>query len=284
MIYQLIQISEEQFNRLARLLTDRYGIKLPADKRIMLQSRLQPRLRELEMDSFEKYCRFVSDPANTVAELEKMIEYVATNKTDFFREDQHFKLLSSVVLPGLSDRESVGYNRHLRCWCAGCSTGQEAFSLAMTIEEYKQTAGGIVDYSVLASDVSSRVLETARTATYPFSQSDRIPLSYLKKYVLKSRDTRNPRIRIAKSIRSKVTFAYGNLMEQDYGINLRFQIIFIRNTLIYFDFRNQKQILKKVIDQLEPGGYLFVGHSESLIYSDLPISLIRSSLYQKHQL
>lgn len=284
MVYQLIQISEEIFLRLAKLLTDRYGIKLPADKRIMLQSRLQPRLRELEMDSFENYCQFVFDPANTCEELKKMVDYISTNKTDFFRENQHFELLSSVVLPDLYHRKAAGGSNRIRCWCAGCSTGQEVFSLAMTIEEYSQSVGRSGGYSIVGSDISSRVLEVARTAIYPFSQSDRIPPHFLKKYVLKSKDTQNPRIRIAKPIRSKVTFVYGNLMDSDDRVNLRFQIIFVRNTLIYFDRENQKQILKKVLDHLEPGGYLFVGHSESLIYSDLPITLVGSSLYQKHQL
>ena len=250
----------------------------------MLQSRLQPRLRELEMDSFEKYCRFVFDPANTAGELEKVVDYISTNKTEFFRENQHFELLSSIVLPDLCSGGLAGGSYMIRCWCAGCSTGQEVFSLAMTLEEYRQSACGSVDYLIFGSDVSSRVLDTARAGIYPFSQSERIPPSYLKKYVLKSKDTQNPRIRMIKPIRSKVTFAYGNLMEQDYRINLNFQIIFIRNTLIYFDRENQKQILKKVLNHLEPGGYLFVGHSESLIYSDLPISLVGSSLYQKHQL
>lgn len=281
MAYQLIQISEENFSRLGQLLTDRYGIKLPADKRIMFQSRLQTRLRELGMDSFEKYCQFAFNPANTSDELKKMVDYISTNKTDFFRENQHFELLSSVVLPDLSNRPLSAGNDMIRCWCAGCSTGQEVFSMAMIIEEYKRDICGTIDYSILGSDISSRVLEVARAGIYPFSQSARIPPSYLKRYVLKSRDTQNPRIRIAKPVRSKVTFAYGNLMDQDYLINLQFQIIFIRNTLIYFDRENQKRILKTVLDHLAPGGYLFVGHSESLINSDLPISLVGSSLYQK---
>ncbi|MEN6457166.1 MAG: protein-glutamate O-methyltransferase CheR [Prolixibacteraceae bacterium] len=284
MAYQVIQISEENFLRLAKLLTGRYGIKLPANKRILLQSRLQPRLRELEMDSFEKYCRFVFDPLNTSAELEKMVDYISTNKTSFFRENQHFELLSSVVLPDLCCKRSSGSNAVIRCWCAGCSTGQEAFSLAMTIEEYRYTICGPVDYLIVGSDISSRVLEVARAGIYPFSQSEQIPSSYLKKYVLKSKDTQNPRIRIAKPIRSRITFIHENLMEPDHRINFNFQIIFIRNTLIYFDRDNQKQILKRILGHLDPGGYLFVGLSESLIYSDLPISLAGPSLYQKHLL
>jgi chemotaxis protein methyltransferase CheR len=279
--YQLIQISEKDFSRLGKLLTDRYGIKLPPEKRIMFQTRLQTRLRELEMDSFEKYCQFIFDPANTSDELEKMINYISTNKTEFFREAQHFELLTSMVLPDLCGRRSSAGDYMVRCWSAGCSTGQEAFSLAMTIEEYKRIFSGSLDYSILGSDISGKVLEVARAGIYPFSQSAQIPSSCLKRYVLRSKDKQHPRIRIARPVRSKVSFIYGNLMDQNYRFSLKFQIIFIRNTLIYFNRENQRRILKQVLEQLEPKGYLFVGHSESLIDSDLPISLAGPSLYQK---
>jgi chemotaxis protein methyltransferase CheR len=284
MVYQLIQISEKDFARLGKLLTDRYGIKLPPEKRIMFQSRLQTRLRELELDSFEKYCQYVFNQDNTSSELNKMADYISTNKTEFFRENQHFELLLSTVLPDLCSRKSSAGDFLIRCWSAGCSTGQEAFSLAMTIEEYKRNFCETIDYSIIGSDISGKVLKTARTGIYPFSQSLQIPSAYLKRYVLKSKDAQHPRIRIAKQVRSKVTFTYGNLMNQNYRLNLKFKIIFIRNTMIYFSREDQTRILKQVMDHLETGGYLFVGHSESLINLDLPISLVAPSLYQKLQL
>lgn len=282
--YQHIQISEKDFFRLGKLLSDRYGIKLPAEKRIMFQSRLQARLRELGMDSFGKYCQFIFNPANTLGELSKMAEYISTNKTEFFREAQHFEILLSTILPELCQRNLAGSDSMIRCWSAGCSMGQEAFSLAMTLEEYKHRSGASFNYSILGSDISGKVLDVARAGIYPFNQSARIPDSYLKRYVLKSKDSQHPRIRIVKPLRSKVSFIYGNLMDADYRLNLKFKIIFIRNTLIYFNRENQKLILRQVLDHLEYKGYLFVGHSESLIDSDLPIVNVGPSLYQKCEL
>jgi len=281
MVNEIIQISMADFSRLGKMLTGRFGIKLPPEKRILFQSRLQTRLRELKMDSFGKYREFVLNPANTEEELNKMIEYISTNKTEFFREVQHFDVLKSVVLPDLCHRPSPSGDCMIRCWSAGCSTGQEAFSLAMTMEEFKRSYAGIIDYSIDASDVSSRVLGIARAGIYPFSQSEQIPPAYLKSYVLKSKDAQNPRIRIAKSVREKVRFAYGNLMDKHYALNQHFHIIFIRNTLIYFDREDQRLIMGRVLDCLKPGGYLFVGHSESLIHSEWPISIVGPGLYQK---
>ncbi len=279
--YQLIQISEQDYISLSKLLSDKYGIKLPFEKKIMFQSRLQKRLQELKIDSFEEYRRFVFNPANTSDELSKMVDYISTNKTEFFRESQHFDILRSTVLPELCRRQSPGANPVIRCWSAGCSTGQEAFSLAMTMEEYKRNFCDSMDYTILGSDISGKVLETARAAIYPFSQSSGIPSAFLKQYVLKSKDANNLRIKIGKQVRAKVSFIYGNLMDANYRINLKFKIIFIRNTLIYFNPVDQKRVLKQVLEHLESGGYLFVGHSESLVNSDLPVTLVGPSIYQK---
>ncbi|MEL7587681.1 MAG: CheR family methyltransferase [Prolixibacteraceae bacterium] len=280
MTYRLLQISEKDFLRLGGLLTERYGIKMPPEKKILFQSRLQKRLLELEMTSFQEYGEFILNPLNTESELTRMVDYLSTNKTDFFREVRHFDLILSTILPELCNSGLPDYL--IRCWSAGCSTGQEAFSLAMTLEEYKLKTGASFDYFILGSDVSARVLEIARSGIYPFSQSALIPHAYLKRYVLKSKDPKNQRIKIAKSIRSKTSFIYGNLMDANYRINHKFRIIFIRNTLIYFGREDQRRILERVLGHLEPKGYLFIGHSESLIDFNLPVSLIGPGIYQKN--
>jgi len=279
--YQLIQLSEKDYVRLSKLLSDKYGLKLPSEKHVMVQSRLQKRLHELKFDSFEAYCRFVFNPVNTSDELTKMIDYLSTNKTAFFRESRHFEILMSTVLPELCHRRSLDNDPLIRCWSAGCSNGQEAFSLAMTLDAYKRNFCDSLDYLIVGSDVSGKMLEVARTGIYPFSQSADIPTAYLKQYVLKSKDTDNPRIKIAKQLRAKVSFINGNLMDPTCRMNLKFKIIFIRNTLIYFDQINRTRILKQVLDHLEHKGYLFLGHSESLINSDLPVTLVGPSIYQK---
>ncbi len=247
----------------------------------MFQSRLQPRLRELKMDSFESYCNYIFQLKNKDAELSAMIDLVSTNKTEFFREKDHFDLIRERVLPELLDSEKKVQDRFIRCWSAGCSNGQEAYSLAMVLEDYRQQCEAFVDFHILGTDVSSRVLKLAKEAIYPFEQSTDIPMDYLKRFVLKSKDQTNPRIKIMKSLHTKVDFKYSNLMDKDYKIKQQFHLIFIRNTLIYFDQENQFQILKRIINHLLPGGYLFIGHSESLINLDLPIQIISPSVYQK---
>lgn len=281
MVHSIIEISDREYHALSKLLTDRYGIKLPDQKRVMFQSRLQSRLRELQFDSFKSYCDYILDPGNTEPELEKMISYISTNKTEFFREDQHFKFLEDVVLPAIADHVKPHENKMLNCWSAGCSRGQEAFSMAMIIDFFCQQYAPNLDYFIYGTDVSEKVLNVAQRGVYPFLESEKIPHHFLKEYILKSKDHSNPRIKVSRTLRNKIQFQYGNLMDEDYDLKTEFQIIFIRNTLIYFGTETQTAILKKILRYLVPGGYLFIGHSESLINRDLPIQIIAPSIYQK---
>ena len=278
MTQAFVEITERDFRTLGKMLTARYGIKLPPEKRVMFQARLQSRLRQLEIDSFETYCDFILNPKNTDAELEKMITFISTNKTEFFRVDQHFQFLQAVVLPVVTKKAN---ENSLNCWSAGCSRGQEAFSMAMVIDSYLQQNTVDFNFSILGTDVSEQVLTIAKKGIYPFKESKSIPDHFLKNYVLKSKDQSNPRIKMVNALRRRIRFQYGNLMDEDYQLKTSFQIIFIRNTLIYFDTENQTEILKKALQYLEPGGYLFIGHSESLINRNLPIHIIAPSIYQK---
>ena len=282
MEYNIPKISDTDFLAVGELITHRYGIRMPAEKKIMFQSRLHSRLRELKLESYDEYCQFVLDPQNTERELKTMINFISTNKTEFFRESQHFLLLRSEILSGLCSRKTNYQGCVVRCWSAGCSSGQEAFSLAMELEEFKREYKGSFDYNILGTDVSAKVLDVAKKGIYPFSQSKQIPKDYLSNYVLKSKDTQKPRIKMLKSIRSKVVFNHGNLMDAEYQFDNTFDLIFLRNTLIYFSRTDQVKILKNLLDYLNEGGYLFIGHSESLINFDLPLRTIAPSLYQKY--
>ncbi len=281
MEYNIPKISETDFLAVGELITRRYGIRMPAEKKIMFQSRLHSRLRELNIESYDEYCQFVLNPQNTERELRTMINFISTNKTEFFRESEHFLLLRSEILPDLFDR-AITSQGLVRCWSAGCSSGQEAFSMAMELEEFKREYKGVFDYNILGTDVSAKVLDVATKGIYPFSQSTQIPENYLLNYVLKSKDTQKPRIKIIKPIRSKVVFNYGNLMDTEYQFDNTFELIFLRNTLIYFSRKDQMNILRNVLSHLNEGGYLFIGHSESLINFDFPIRTIAPSLYQKY--
>lgn len=153
--------------------------------------------------------------------------------------------------------------------------------MAMVIERFRMENKVPQDFFILGTDVSGKVLNIAQQGTYPFPESKAISDFYLKNYVLRSKDPKEARIKIMKLLRSKVLFRFGNLMDEDYQIKDQFQIIFLRNTLIYFNQENQTMILRKVLRHLIPGGFLFIGHSESLINRDLPIEIIAPSVYQK---
>ncbi len=284
MAQHIIQISTDDFFALGKLITDRYGIRLPIEKRILFQSRLQSRLKELQFSSFAEYRQFVLNPENREKELLKMIDHISTNKTEFFREPRHFDLLSLQILPDLIREFDKNNTPLIHCWSAGCSSGQEAYSLAMVVSKFLSAHTGSYDYSIVGTDVSGKMLAMAERGVYPFSQSENIPESYLKEYVLKSKGDDDKRIKISKNIRSKIRFIRSNLMDDVYTFNQKFSIIFLRNTLIYFSRDDQQKILQKVLNFLEDNGYLFIGHSESLINLDLPIQIVAPSLYKKCQL
>lgn len=274
-----IQISDELFLRLGNLITQRYGIKMPVDKKIMFQSRLQRRLNQLEISSFEEYARLLLFDDDDSKELTLLADYISTNKTEFFREKDHFQYISEHILPDLLAK--TAYLPKLKFWSAGCSNGQEAYSLAITVEEYMRQKQRRIEYSVQATDISVRMLKTAREAVYLMADIKDIPLELKQRYFLKSKDLKDQKVRIIKDIRDKVSAGYLNLMDEDYHMNELFDLVFLRNTLIYFSKEVQQMVLLKVLNSMKSDAYLFIGHSESLINMDLPIRSIAPSIYMK---
>ncbi len=277
---EIIQISDELFLRLGKMITERYGIKMSLEKKIMFQSRLQKRLHELHIQSFDEYAERLLHPDGEPKELELLADYISTNKTEFFRENDHFLFLANQFLPEFLG-EVKPHRAQLKIWSAGCSSGEEAYSIAITLEEFMRQKGARFDYSILATDISLRMLRTAKDAIYPLSRIDEISLELRKKYFLRSKDTKNKRVRIIKDLRDKVRPAYHNLVDPVLELDELFDVVFLRNTLIYFDKDTQLKVLSGVIKNLKPGGYLFIGHSESLINMSLPIRLIMPSIYRK---
>ncbi|MBN2639776.1 MAG: hypothetical protein JXR65_11905 [Bacteroidales bacterium] len=260
------------FKRLSSFIYEEFGIHLPEKKHYLVQSRLTKRLHELNMSNYTDYTNYVLN--GNKAEVLKLIEVISTNKTDFFREKHHFDFIEQNIPKQWPDVD-------LKVWSAGCSTGQEVYSLAMLLESLRQKHG-ILDYNVCGSDVSERVLDQAKMAIYPFRLVEEIPEQYRKKFLLKSKDVSNPRIRIAPSIRKKTCFTWLNLADEFYQIPGDFHMIFCRNTLIYFDLAVQEKVVNRLLRHLLPGGYLFVGHSEALINMNIKeLKLISSSVYQK---
>ena len=272
------QLSDAEFARLSAFIYNVAGIKMPPAKRIMLQSRLQKRLRELQMDSFKEYTEYLLSERGKQEELIHMLDVVSTNKTDFFREPVHFDFLRETVLP-LHYEETSG--RAIKIWSAACSSGEEPYTIAMTIAEYCRSVGQQRDYSILGTDISTKVLKMAMNAVYKMDRVEGIPIEILHRYFLRSKDRENPTVRIVPELRKHVKVQRMNFMDESYPINEVFDVIFCRNVLIYFDRQTQEKVIGKLCTKLKPGGYFFLGHSESIMNMDLPLQSIRPTIFRK---
>jgi len=271
-------LSTRDFARLSELIYERVGISLGPEKKTMVEVRLKRRLRTLNMSSYREYCNFIFSRTGIKDELVYLIDVITTNKTDFFREPAHFDFLKERALPELHAK--VGGARPLLVWSAGCSSGEEPYTLAMVLSEYASLQPGF-RFSILATDISTAMLEKARIGIYAEECASPIPILLKQKYLLRSRGGESRRVRIASELRGAVEFRRLNFMEAAYGMTEKADAIFCRNVLIYFDRATQQSILRKLIAHLVPSGYLFVGHSESLHDMSLPVLPVAPALYRK---
>jgi chemotaxis protein methyltransferase CheR len=273
-------MSDQLFLRLSELIQSSCGIKMPPVKKTMLEGRLRKRMRALRIDSFEEYCERVFNTSGSERELIQMIDAVTTNKTDFFREPDHFEYLVNTALPELTARHGFSTTKRLNAWSAGCSTGEEPYTLSMVLSEYAERRAGL-RFSILATDISTAVLDKARTGIYDEEKAMAIPMGLRKKYLLRGKKSEQRLIRVAPEQRALVRFQRINFMEDQYGIKEPMGIIFCRNVIIYFDRPTQQRILGRLSQHLIPGGYLFVGHSESLHGMELPLVQATTTVYKK---
>ncbi|PKN17434.1 MAG: chemotaxis protein CheR [Deltaproteobacteria bacterium HGW-Deltaproteobacteria-6] len=269
-------MTDSEFFRIGEFIQKQCGIKMPLSKKIMVQGRLHKRVRLLHLPSFGDYADYVFSPAGTEEELYHMIDAVTTNKTDFFRESKHFDFLTAHVLPRGGEMYST--TRHMQFWSAGCSTGEEPYTLAMVLAEHARRHPSF-HFSITATDISTKVLRQAATAIYPHDKIEPVPMALRKQYLLKSRNGRD--VRIAPGLRACVKFARLNFMDTRYAMPDAFDAVFCRNVIIYFDRQTQEAILQRICRHLAPGGYLFMGHSETLNGMNLPLQLVTSSIYRK---
>jgi chemotaxis protein methyltransferase CheR len=266
-------LSTRDFARLRELIYAETGICLSPEKKTMVEVRLKRRLRALNMASYAIYCEALFEGRGIKEELVPLINVITTNKTDFFREPAHFDFLMRTVLP-----ESAPGGRPFVAWSAGCSSGEEPYTMAMALSDYAETHQGF-RFRILATDISTAMLEKAQLGVYSSETAAPIPLALKQKYLLRSRDSN--RVRIAPALRSLVEFRHLNFMDADYALSERVDAIFCRNVLIYFDRSTQESILRKLVRNLAPSGYLFVGHSETLHDMDLPVVPMAPALYRK---
>jgi chemotaxis protein methyltransferase CheR len=250
-------LKDSEARDLIALIYEHSGIVLTIDKKNLISSRLNKRLRKLDLRSFRRYLDYLKYSPERDVEMVSMIDEITTNKTEFFREHQHFDFLISDVLPSLVTSEWST----LSFWCAGCSTGEEPYSLAMVLAEYFGTAR---NFTIFATDLSTQALWTARRAVYSNDQGVSIPFGLRQKYTLTGHGSQTGKFRIAPELRGRVTFDQVNLIAPDWKIPGTMNIVFCRNTMIYFDQRTRGEIVAKFRRHLKADGYLFIGHSESL--------------------
>ena len=265
------EINDVEFKRLSGLLYDISGISLSDAKKVLLTGRLSKRLIALGLDTYTQYFKYVSNPAHR-DELAFMVDLLTTNETYFFREPQHFEFLKQ-ILP-----TSVTQGQVYRVWSAAASIGAEAYTIAMVLAD-KLGVGGRWD--IYGTDISHSVLETARGGHYRLAEADKIPENYLKKYCLKGRGEQTGTFLIDPKLRQHVSFQQMNLNVEGMSKAGDFDVIFLRNVLIYFDIPTKQRVVANLIRNLKTGGYLIVGHSESLNGITSALTSIKPTVYRR---
>jgi len=269
-------LSEAQFQKISRLVKDRCGINLHEGKKQLVQARLAKRLRELGLRGYREYIEYViNDVGGT--ELTIMLDAISTNLTSFFREEEHFTYLAHKVIPATIAR--AGESRRLRIWSAGCSTGEEPYSIAITICDNVPDLSSS-DAKVLATDLSTKVLAHAEKATYPGQRLKAVAPQQRSRHFHCIQVKPERLYRVIDPARSLVHFARLNLME-NWPMRGPFDAIFCRNVMIYFDKPTQRELVNRFCDILAPGGTLFIGHSESLTGIDHPLRYVQPTVYEK---
>ncbi len=239
----------------------------------MFASRLQKRLSDLGLTSFDDYYNRVVGASND-AELKVMLDCISTNLTEFFREPRHFAFLRDRVLPELADRTAV------RIWSSACSSGEEPYSIAMTVAD---VCGALAmrQCRILASDISTRMLETAAAGLYPLARIRSLDPSLVRRHFLRSADAKADLVKVKPHLANMIVFKRINLMEERYPIKGLLDIIFCRNVMIYFDRPTQDRVLSRFSQYLKPGGYLFLGHAESMPEITPEFQYIAPTIYRR---
>ena len=244
----------------------------------MLRARLGKRLRGSRFNSYRAYYDFVRNDASG-AELCTLLDAISTNTTHLFRERQHFEFLAQTLRGQLEDRRWRVANRTLRIWSAGCSTGDEPYSIAMTVDHALDRSG--LDWKILATDISTRVLERAGAGLYEPHRLGTVPPDLRLRYFVAAEQGDGAFIQVGAALRRRITFARFNLMHERFPFRHGFHYIFCRNVMIYFDRPTQQQLVARFAAHLRPGGYLLIGHSESLNAIQHPLEYVQPTIYRK---
>jgi chemotaxis protein methyltransferase CheR len=275
------QLGRAEFQRLAAFVENYSGIKMPPSKLTMMEGRLRRRVRATGRRSYAEYCAYVFDQGGMAAESVHLIDAVTTNKTDFFREPDHFRLLTDHVLPELAAAPRATPRTPLKLWSAACSIGAEPYTLAMVLADYAQRRR-LRPAVILATDLCTEALATAVSGIYPEPMAEPIPPELRRRYVMRAKNPERAEVRIVPELRAMVRFARLNFMDASYPVDRDMDIIFCRNILIYFEKQVQEAVLGKLCEHLRPGGYLFLGHSETITRFALPLDPVGPTMFRRH--
>lgn len=265
----MFSISDSEFAQFQRFIYESAGITLSAAKRALVCGRLAKRLHACQLKSYGEYLELLTS-GESPAELQMAVDLLTTNETYFFREPKHFQFLKEI----LRTRRAAG--TAFRVWSAAGSTGEEAYSIAMVLED----SLGAGPWDVVASDISARVLARARTGHYGLDRVSNFPRGYLQRYCLKGTGAQEGTLLVERKLRSRVQFMQVNLNARLPRLGM-FDVVFLRNVLIYFSLETKRGVVSRVLDALKPGGWLFIGHSESLIDVCNGVEMVAPAIYRK---
>ena len=272
-----VQLSAREFSLFSSLVYEKAGINLHEGKKELVRSRLSRRLRAKKMSRFKEYYQFLMDDESG-EELVHMLDAISTNLTSFFREPKHFAFLERTALPAIIANEKA-QTRPLYIWSAGCSSGEEPYTLSICLHEFARSHP-LQNFKIMATDISTKMLANAANGVYHESQIKTIAPDVLRRYFQRGQGSWAGHYRLNPMIRKTVVFKRLNLMEP-FPFSTKFHIIFCRNVMIYFDKETQNRLVNKYYDCLEPGGFLFIGHSESLMGTAHRYKYIQPTIYQK---
>lgn len=265
----VLELSAQEFDWICRFLYERTGIALKDGKQAMVMGRLENRLRRLQLAHYQQYFSLLGRPGYE-EETRLALDLLTTNETYFFREPRHFEFLREVI-------DGIRGNSSFRIWSAASSSGEEAYTAAMVIADQ----GRLSRWEITGTDISERMLEKARLGLYPMQQSERIPSAMLKRFCLRGKEEYEDFFMIDPVLRQRVNFLSVNLIQPLPPSLGEFDLIFLRNVMIYFDLPTKQKLLRQMLSHLKPGGYLLVSHSETLNGVSNELKMLFPSVYQR---
>jgi chemotaxis protein methyltransferase CheR len=271
------KMSDEQFKFLTEHLSTKYGLRIASEKKVMIESRLISRINLLKLNGIDEYIDYTFKSTTPNGEYQFFVDQITTHKTFFFRENYQFDFLSRTITEYVKKLSS---NRPLNIWSAGCSTGEEVYTLGMTLNE-KKSEIPMLDYKIIGTDISIPSLKMAAKGSFT-TELENLPEYFKQKYFNTYEESRRPVYQFNnQEIISRIQLGVLNLNNKNYNLPQTFDFIFCRNVTIYFDAKTRAEVLERMVAKLKPGGYLFLGHSETALGTTLPLKSIQPTIYQK---